>query len=132
MKVDVRLAEEKDAPLASEWLVSTPSNLLDPDIASYPSLRTLAVDIKGEPALYVPFHPVLVVESLGHKPGITPRENAYALRKVQDALEVVATKYGIAEVWWNCSDPTLIELAKRHGYEVLTTAVTLRKKVSHV
>jgi hypothetical protein len=130
MKTTVRLANESDAQNFVGWQTGTRLNLFDPAIATYPSLRTLAVDIDGSPVSYVPFHPVMAVESIGHKPDLTPRENAYALRKVQDALEDVARTYGMAEIWWQCSDPTLIEFAKRHGYEVLTSAVTLRKKVN--
>jgi hypothetical protein len=129
LKVEVRLATEKDAEKFVEWEAVTTDNLWDPTIAGYPNLRTLAVDIDGEPAVYVPFHPVFVVESLGHKPGITPRENAYALRKVQNALEDLARQYGIAECWWMCADASLMEFVKRHGYEVVQTHV-LRKKVS--
>lgn len=130
MKTTVRLANESDAQNFVEWQESTELNLFDPTIATYPSLRTLAVDIDGAPVSYVPFHPVIAVESIGHKPNLSPRENAYALRKIQNALEELARTYGMAEIWWQCADPTLIELAKRHGYEVLSSAVTLRKKVT--
>jgi hypothetical protein len=129
MKAEVRLANESDAPIASEFLSTTPDNLLDPGITTYPSLRVLAVDINGTPAVYVPFHPVLVVESLGHKPGISPRENAYALKKLNDALEETARVYGISEIMWMCADDSLIEIASHHGYEVVKTKV-LRKKVT--
>lgn len=129
MKAEVRLASEKDVPTLSEWAYSTKNNLLDPKIAEYPNLRVLAADVNGEPALYVPFHPVMIVESLAIRPGSTPKENAYALRKIQDALEKFANVYGMAEIWWQCADDSLIKLAEHHGYEVVTTKV-LRKKVT--
>jgi hypothetical protein len=130
MKTTVRLASESDAQNFVEWEQSTPNNLFDPSIVEYPNLRTLAVDIDGEPSSYVPFHPVLAVESIGHRPDVTARGHAYVFSKVQKALDEVARKYGLAEIWWQCSDPTLVKLAQRHGYEVLSSAVTLRKKVT--
>lgn len=128
MKTTVRIAEEKDAEQLVTWLLNTPQNMFDPDIASYPSLRTLAVDQDDKTVVYAPFHPVFAVESLAHKPDITPKENAIALRKVQDALEELARVYGIREIYWMCRDENLVKFAERHGYEVLKCAV-LRKKV---
>lgn len=128
MKITIRQAEPKDGPKFVEFATNTADNLFDPDIVNYPSLQTLAVDKDGETISYVPFHPVIVVESLAHKPGITPRENAVGLRRAQDTIEEIAKKYGIAEIWWECADPRLIEFAQRHGYRAVTTTV-LRKKV---
>ena len=129
MKVTVRLLEEKDIPQFCEWEVATENNGFDPSIAQYPSLRTLVSEIDGEPALYTPFHPVLVVESLGHRPGITPRHNAIAIYRADQVIEKIAQSYKMAEVWWMCSDESLIKAAQARGYEVVKTKV-LRKKVS--
>lgn len=128
MKAEVRLASESDAPLCTEWILHTPDNLLDPEVANYPNLRTLAIDLAGQPSLYAPFHPVYMVESLAHRPDITAKENAYALRKFQNALEELAKAYGIREVYWMCKDESLIAFAERHGYEVVKYKM-LRKKV---
>lgn len=129
MKVTVRLAEEKDAVQFCEWERSTENNGFDPSIAQYPSLRTLVSEIDGEPALYTPFHPVIVVESLGHKPGITPRQNAISIYRADQEIEKLARSYGMAEVWWMCADQSLIKAAQVRGYEVVQTTV-LRKKVT--
>lgn len=129
MKTQVSLASPEDAAQASEWLLNTPDNLLDPAVISYPNLRTLKVDVDGEPVLYVPFHPVFCLESLGVKPGVSPRKLAYALRKAQDALEELAKAYGIKEVIQACKEPTTLAFSLRHGYEKLPGEV-LRKKVS--
>lgn len=109
-------------------MLSTEKNLFDPAISKYPSLRTLAVEIDTKPAVYVPFHPVLMVESIAHKPNISPRENAYALSKIQATLDATAKAYGIAEIYWMCADKSLIDIAQRYGYEVVNVPV-LRKKV---
>lgn len=129
MKVTVRLATEKDAEEFLKWESTTPKNLFDPAIAQYPSLRTLVSEIDGEPALYTPFHPVIVVESLGHRPGLSPRHNAIAIYRADQAIEQLARDYKMAEIWWMCADETLIKAAQARGYEVVQTKV-LRKRVS--
>lgn len=128
MQTTVRLADAKDSEKFVEWQYATPDNLFDSRIVDYPSLRTLAVEQDGETLTYVPFHPVIVVESLAHKPEISPKQNAVALRKAQDELEAIARGYGMAEVWWMCADESLIRFAARHGYEVVPTKV-LRKRI---
>lgn len=151
MKVTVRLAEEKDTEQFVAWEYATENNGFGSGIVKYPSLRTLVSEIDGEPALYMPFHPVIVVESLGHRPGISTRQNAIAIFRADQVVEEVARKYSMAEVWWLCSDPTLIKAAQARGYEVLINkpnliaeereeiisralelgvALTLRKKVT--
>ena len=128
MKISCRFAEPAEATQFIEWMTSTNNNLFDPSIVKYPSLRTVVVEKDGEPQTYVPFHPVLVLESLAQRPGLTPRENAVGLRRLQDTIESTAKQYGMAEVWWMCADKDLIHFAQQHGYEVIKTAV-LRKKV---
>ena len=128
MKVFVEAAVPEDAEEFCRWMASTPLNLFDPGIATYPGLRTLKATINGGAAVYCPVHPVLCVESLAHRPDITPRQNAYALSKIQEALEKLAGSYGIREILWMCADESLIRLAKSRGYEEITVKV-LRKKL---
>lgn len=128
MKTTVSLAQASDAAQASEWLLNTPDNLLDSAVISYPNLRTLKVEVDGEAVVYVPFHPVFCLESLGVKPGVSPRKLAYALRKAQDALEELAKAYGIKEVLWACKEPSTLAFAQRHGYSPLP-GTSLHKKV---
>lgn len=130
LRTSVRLATAEDAPQAAEWMLSTPLNLFDPEIANYPSLRTLAVDIDGSPELYVPFHPVLVVESLAHAPNVNHRRNAYALLQAQKSLDNIARSYGMSEIYWMCQDQSLINLAVRHGDYRPVNSQVLRKKVT--
>jgi hypothetical protein len=128
MKAVVRLAVEDEAPQFCEWMTTTKDNLFDPDIAKYPSLRTLAIDVDGSPAVYIPFHPVMVIESLAHRPEITNRENAVALIRGEAVVEKLARMYGMSEIYWMCKDESLIGFAQRYGYEVVDCKV-LRKKL---
>jgi len=128
MKANIRLAEPSDTENFTKWIRTTPNNMFDPVISTYPNLRVLAVDVNDEPAVYVPFHPVMCVDALAHKPDITPRENAKAFRAIQDTLEEYAATYGMKEIWWMCKDQSLIDFAKRYDYEVVNVPV-LRKKL---
>jgi hypothetical protein len=129
LKVNVRLSEERDISQFVEWELSTANNDFDPAIAQYPSLRTLVVEIDGEPAVYAPFQPVVALESLGQRPGMSKLRSALALRHVQDTLEAVSRHYGMSEIWFQSSDEDLVKFAEKHGYEVLKNSVTLRKKL---
>lgn len=128
MKSLVRLATQEDVPTYLEYTRTTPDNLFDPDISGYPSLRTLAVEVNGRPSLYAPFHPVIVIESLAHRPNTTARENALCIYRADKVIEDHARHYGIAEVHWQCADSSLIETAQRYGYTLVKTAV-LKKKI---
>lgn len=116
MKISVTLAQPSDAALASEWMTSTKDNLFDSEILTYPSLRILKASVNGEPSAFLPMQPVFVLESIAHRPDITPRENAYCLRKLQDQIEETARSYGIREVYWVCRDESLINFSEHHGY----------------
>jgi hypothetical protein len=129
-KITVRLANEQDVPKFMEWIFNTPKNLFDPDVMSYPSTRTLvAVDEKDQPILFQPFQPVFMVESLAHKQGSSPREIALSLDRMDDVLEKLAQTYGIRELMFMSNEPSIIEFAQHHGYEVIKWTV-LRKKLS--
>lgn len=128
MKISLRAAEPKDAPQYLAWCRSTKNNLFDPGIVQYPSLLTIAIDRDAETIAYVPFHPVVVIESLAHKPDVSPRENAIGMIKAEAEILRIARAKGIAECWWMCADESLVEFALNHGYEEVKTKV-LRKKV---
>lgn len=129
MKATVRLASPADVDTYLGYTLTTPLNLFDPAIGKYPLLQTLAVDVNDKPSLYVPFHPVIVIESLAHRPDIPARENAYCIYKADQQIEEYARQCGVAETWWMCRDDSLIKAAQRRGYEVVKSAV-LRKKIT--
>lgn len=129
-KITVRPANEQDVPKFAEWALNTPKNLFDPGVMSYPSTRTLvAVDESDAPVLFQPFQPVFVLESLAPKPGSSPREIAISLARLNEALEGLAAAYGIREFMFLCEDQSVIDFAKRNGYEEIKWPV-LRRKLS--
>jgi hypothetical protein len=86
----VRLASEQDAAKLAEWLIKTPNNLFDPDIAQYPNLRVLVVEKDGEPIIYFPFHVVFQGESLALKPDADKKHLAHGFRVLENALLALA------------------------------------------
>lgn len=129
MKTTVRLASPADVSTYLEYNASTLMNMFDRDIAEYPSLRTLAVDVNNKPSLFVPFHPCLVIESLAHRPGISARENALCISRADQQIAEYAKAYGMSELWFMCRDGSLIEAAQKRGYEVVKSSVLRRKVV---
>jgi hypothetical protein len=128
MKTTIRLAKPDEATQFTEWSLSTRQNGLDPDIANYPNLRTLTIELDGEPAIYVPIHPVLVIESVAVRPGLTPRQYITSLLQAKSTIEQIARGYGIAEIHTSSTYQPMIRTLARHGYEpIIGTA--LRKKV---
>lgn len=129
MKVTVRLTEEKDVEKFLEFEAGTEGNRFDPAIADYPSLRTLVAEISEEPVLFLPFHPVFVLDSVGRKPGLSAREYDVALNAAYEHVVSLARQYGISEIHFQGDAPNLIRAAKRRGF-LPQQGLSLRKKVN--
>lgn len=124
----LRSASPNDARRVVEWIQSTPSNDFDPSIAEYPHLHTFVVEEDGSPLLYIPVHPVLCIESVAARPGITGRQYIEALLEAKRATESLAGQYGIREIYTSSGYEPMIKTLRRHGYEPVTGA--LRKKIN--
>jgi hypothetical protein len=128
-KMTVRDFEEKDSQKYVDWLHALASiNLVDSGVYEYPRIAHLAVDKEDETVLINSVHPVLVQEALAPKPGLSPKDEARALRALNDALKELAFKCGYKEIWFGCKDERVIRFAQKHGFEVLNFPV-LRMKV---
>jgi hypothetical protein len=125
--MSVRAAEPRDAQLCTEWSISTPHNGFDPSVATYPHLYTLVVEDDIGPLMYLPTHPVLVIESAAVRPGITSRQYIESLLKVKTATEKIARQYGLREIYTSSAYAPMAKTLRRHGYEPVAGA--LRKRV---
>jgi N-acetylglutamate synthase-like GNAT family acetyltransferase len=125
--MNVRMATPEDAEKMAEWIQRTPNNGFDPAIADYPGLMVLVVEKDGEPIMYLPVHPVLCIESVACKPGISGREYIEALLQVKSATEHIARQNGIREIYTSSVYEPMAKTLRRHGYA--TMPGTLRKKV---
>lgn len=100
-----------------EWLkAASDVNLVDWKTLEYPSALHLTVTAGEEPVLMTTVHPILVVEALAPKPGLTPRQEAGALLKFFEGVRNLANAKGISELWFQCEDPTLEKFILGRGF----------------
>jgi hypothetical protein len=133
-KFQGRTAEPKDAQLYFSWLkAASDVNLVSTECYSYPTCNTVVVEKDGEPVLMNSFHLVIQMEALAPKPSISPKDNAMALRELHAGIRRVAQATGVKEIFFTCSDPTLIafldnqeannEKRNKKGFKRVKTAV---------
>lgn len=126
--MSIRFAEPSDSAYMAEWSVTTPANAFDPQTAEYENLLTLVVEDERGPLLYVPFHPVLVIESAACRPGITPRQYIESLLAMKAETERIARQIGIREIHTSSGYRPMIKTLQRHGYQQIV-GTALRKKL---
>jgi len=127
----IRDAEPKDAQNYSEWLTAASGiNLVDPAVYKYPTCVTAVVEDKeGQPALMNSSHLVLVMEALAPRPGLTPLQEARALKELFEAVKEIARKSGVREILFGCKDERVHKFIEGRGFEKLNFPV-FRFKVS--
>lgn len=127
--VTVRPAEPRDAQNYAEWLrAASDINLVDSSVYSYPTTNTVVVEKAGEPVLMNSFHLVTVMEALAPKPGLSPMDEARALKELFDGIRRVADATGVKEILFGCKDERVIKFVQKHGAEKLSFPV-LRFKI---
>jgi hypothetical protein len=129
-KMTVRDFGPQDAQKYADWLLAIANiNLVDCGVYEYPTCVTAVVqDEAGDPVLINSVHLVLAQEALAPKPGLSPKEEALALKAINIALKDLAKRSGVKEIWFECKDQRVIDFACRHDFEVIKNPV-LRMKV---
>lgn len=123
-KITVRLAEEKDAQNYQEWLnAASDINLVDYRVYQYPAIVTLVAEKNGDPLLMNSFHPVMMVEALAPKPGLSPMDEARALKAMFDAWKQIAAATGVKEIYFGCKDERVEKFVLKHGFEKINFPV---------
>lgn len=125
----LRLAKPEDAKNYAEWLnADAKINYVDPKTVMYRSALTAVVEEDGEPVLMQTAHPVLMLEALAPKPGITPKQSARAIWEIFEGFKRVAQSYGIKEIYFASSFEPLQKMVekkshKKHGITRVTLPV---------
>jgi hypothetical protein len=123
-RFSMRPAEPKDAKNYAEWLAAASKiNLVDPQVYRYPAINTVVVEKEDEPVLMTSFHPVIMIEALAPKPGVSSSDEGRALYKLYEGLRNLAKASGVAEIWFTCNDPSLIQFIERKGFKLIKTPV---------
>lgn len=107
-----------DIPAFIEFMRNSADiNLFDPSIMNSPTTDVLCAFGETGPLMFTPRQRVVCVESLAPRPGLSPREEALALRETMKVIVYDAQKEGIGEVMFACTDERVIEFAKNNGFE---------------
>src|ERR1700755_670358 len=93
-KFTVRPAEPRDSQQYIEWLKQCDNNA-DWGVYRYPTCNTVVVEKETEveakePVLINSFHLVMMLEALAPKPGLSPKDEAKALKELFAALTRMA------------------------------------------
>ena len=135
MKITTRLTTiggmtKKDQDTFADWVWQARAiNKFEPDVLSYPRTVMLTADDESGPVLYLPVQPVLMLESLAPKPGVSPRKEALALWRMGEMLEQVSRDTGMREQYFICKDDRVADICADHGFEELKGYRLLRKKI---
>jgi hypothetical protein len=134
-KITTRVSSVADFPMPDQekfvdWIWSARKiNCFDPDILLYPRTILYTAEDQDGPLLYLPVQPVLMLESLAPRPGVSPRKEALALWKLGEMLEETSRITGIQEQYFLCKDQRVVDICSRHGFDKLEGYTILRKKV---
>jgi len=121
-KFSIRTAEPSDSQNYFEWLqAASDINLVDPAVYSYPTCNTVAIDKGDEPVLMNSFHAPLMMEALAPKPGLSPMDEARALRTLYEGIRNIAPALGHREIWFSCIDARLQKFVEKKGFQRVYT-----------
>jgi hypothetical protein len=113
----VRPAKKDDQKRYVQWAISTENTGLDPTVLTYPSTSIKVAFNKDGPIIFLPIHRPIHLESLAVRPGATDGEKAAALRALLQDVITVAMQEGVGEIWYQASEETLPEFAKKAGFK---------------
>jgi len=105
-----------DAKLFAEWMKEQRFfTHFDPKVISYPRSAIVRVKNEDETTVMVPVHPVLMIESLGKKPGMGKPEAFQSLKEISDLLEEACLHTGFGEQYFLTGDESFVRAAILNG-----------------
>lgn len=125
----MRVARAEDAVEIGEWLMKTENNLLDPDILTYPTFRAISSYDGETNVAHLPSQQVVVLmlESLGVNPAAGRLDTGQAFRDLVKGMELLASSFGIRELYFICKDADVVKVAEGHGFERIEFPVVRMK-----
>lgn len=113
----VNAVTPEDASLFSGWAWERRERTaFDSDTLSYPrSCMAKASDGEG-PTAFLPFHPVLMFESLVTKPGLSAGKTALSLHRIGQQAEAIAKDTGHAEAYFITNDAAEVTATSKRGW----------------
>lgn len=107
--------EDSDALIAA--MDSTPENLCDPSIFKYPVTTSLKAVKDSKPLVFMPIHPVFMLESLAITKDNSSVDTAVALAELVKTVRWEAYNAGHGEMFFACAEPSTQAFAEKHGFE---------------
>jgi hypothetical protein len=122
-----------DIQLFMEWVWRIRSiNMFDPEVIGYPRTVMCRADNGEEPLLSVPLQAVLMYDAIAPKEGITGKQEAISLLRIQDEVDNLMRATGHREVYFLTSDDRVADYVQRHGdrgFTEIKGVRVLRRKV---
>ena len=111
------------------WRLRT-LNMFEPKVLAAPrTVMCKAETEDGEALLYMPLQPVLMYDAIAPKEGLTPRQEAYSLFKINEAVEHMAKSIGYQELYFICRDDTVSDLCVRNGFTEIKNVRVVKKTI---
>lgn len=101
---------------------------LDASVLSYPRACMATAYQDGKPILFVPLHPVLMMESLADDPELNNRQRALGLWRVAEQLDKAMKDTGIRETYFLTKDREYANKVCKHGFEEVKGFIVLKRK----
>ncbi len=108
---------ESDAELFVKWMFEQKKTTnFDFKTLTYPRACMARVQGNNETVAMVPMHPVLMMESLAHDPGLSESELILALARVNEQLSQAMRDTGMAEAFFITSNKRFADTCENHGW----------------
>lgn len=108
-----------DAKLFADWAWERRAETnFDPDTLSYTRSCVAKVSDADGAFMFVPFHPVLMFESLISKPGLGAGKTAIGLNRIGQEAERVAHDTGHGEAYFITNDKDEVALTAKRGWVI--------------
>lgn len=115
----MRVAREEDAKEIAEWLSKTKNNYFDPDILSYQTFRAISSYGAGGNVAHLPSQQGLILESVALNPAAKSLDAGQAFRDLVKGQQLLASSFGIREMYFIATDPTVAKVAVDHGFTTI-------------
>jgi hypothetical protein len=108
---------EDDAKKFIKWVWDVRHDVdFDYDTLSYPRSCMTRAQAGDETLMLIPLQPVLMFESMVHKPGMSDRETALCMARIGEVVEQAAVDTGHKESYFLTNDAREAETCSRHGW----------------
>ena len=113
----VRPAKAGEGEKVVKWSLSTPNNLFDPDVVTYPSTYTYCAFEGDNPLLYAAVQQPQMIEALAINPDADKIHVATALKELTQAVVTKAFEKGSGEIYFLCADDSTSKFARDQLFE---------------